>query len=64
MRNADYIIALKKNQDSLYENVELFKQAIRTRFQGIEHSEYHTIEQAHRREEIRNYLMLFNIQGV
>ena len=61
-QNADYIITLKKNQGSLYENVEqLFKSAIRTRFQGIEHSEYHTKEQAHGREEIRHYLMLTNI---
>ena len=60
--NADYIISLKKNQGSLYENVEqLFKSAIRTRFQGIEHSEYHTREQAHGREELRYYLMLTDI---
>ena len=53
---------LKKNQGSLYKNVEqLFKQAIRTGFQGIEHSAYHTREQAHGREEIRNYLMLTDI---
>ena len=60
--NAGYIITLKKNQGSLYENVEqLFKSAIRTRFQGIEHSEYHTREQAHGREELRYYLMLTDI---
>jgi len=51
--NAGYMITLKKNQGSLYENVEqLFKSAIRTRFHGIEHSEYHTREQAHGREEL------------
>ena len=61
-QKADYIITLKKNQGSLYENVEqLFKSAIRTRFQGIEHSEYHTKEQAHGREELRYYLMLTDI---
>jgi len=61
-QNADYIITLKKNQGSLYENVEqLFKSAIRNRFQGIQHSEYHTREQAHGREEIRHYLMLTDI---
>lgn len=49
-QNADYIITLKKNQGLLYENVEqLFTSAIRTGFQGIEHSEYHTREQAHGR---------------
>lgn len=62
-QDADYIITLKKNQSSLYKNVEqLFKEAIRTGFQGIEHSAYHTREQAHGREEIRHYLMLTDIQ--
>ncbi len=62
-QGADYIITLKKNQSSLYKNVEqLFKEAIRTGFQGILHSAYHTREQAHGREEIRRYLMLTDIQ--
>lgn len=62
-QDADYIITLKKNQGSLYKNVEqLFKEAIRTGFQGIKHSAYHTKEQAHGREEIRHYLMLTDIQ--
>jgi len=61
-QDADYIITLKKNQGQLYQNVEqLFKEAIRTEFQGIEHSAYQTREQAHGREEIRHYLMLTNI---
>lgn len=61
-QNADYIITLKKNQGQLYKNVEqLFKEAIRTCFQGIEHSAYHTREQAHGREALRHYLMLNDI---
>ena len=61
-QNADYIITLKKNQGQLYKNVsQLFKEAISTQFKGIEHSEYHTREQGHGREEIRHYLMLTNI---
>ncbi len=61
-QNADYIITLKKNQGQLYKNVEqLFKEAIRTQFKGIEHSEYHTREHGHGREEIRHYLMLTDI---
>lgn len=61
-QDADYIITLKKNQSSLYKNVEqLFKEAIRTGFQGIKHSASHTREQAHGREEIRHYLMLTDI---
>lgn len=62
-QDADYVITLKKNQGSLYKNVEkLFKEAIRTDFQGFEHSTYHTREQVHGREEIRHYLMLTNVQ--
>ncbi len=61
---ADYIITLKKNQGSLYKDVEqLFKEAIRTRFEGFEHSTYKTQEHAHGREEIRHYVMLTNIQS-
>ncbi len=61
-QDADYIIALKKNQGSLYKNVEeLFKSVIRTGFPGIEHSAFQTREQAHGREEIRHYLMLTDI---
>jgi len=61
-QSADYIITLKKNQSSLYKNVEhLFTEAIRTGFQGLEHSAYHTREQAHGGEEIRHYLMLTGI---
>jgi predicted transposase YbfD/YdcC len=61
-QDADYIITLKKNQVQLYKNVEqLFKEAIRTGFQGIEYSEYHTREQSHGRAEIRHYLMLTDI---
>ena len=61
-QDADYIITLKKNQGQLYKNVEqLFKEAIRTEFKGIQHSAYHTREQAHGRSEIRHYLMLTDI---
>jgi len=42
---------------------QLFKQAIRTRFQGIEHSEYHTIEQAHGEKRFATILMLTNIRS-
>ena len=61
-KDADYIISLKKNQGQLYKNVEqLFKSAINTDFQGFEHSNFSTREQAHGREEIRHYLMLTDI---
>lgn len=58
----DYITTLKKNQCQLYKNVEqLFKEAIRTQFKGIVHSEYYTREHGHGRSEIRHYLMLTDI---
>ena len=62
--NGDYIIALKKNQGKLYQDVaQLFKEAIRTQFQGFNKSEYHTNEINHGREEIRHYLMLTDINN-
>ena len=62
-QDADYIITLKKNQGSLYKNVDqLFTEAIRTGFQGLLHSAHHTREHAHGREEIRHYLMLTDVQ--
>lgn len=63
-QDGDYIITLKKNQGNLYKNVEqLFKEAIRTGFEGFQHSTAQTQGQAHGREEIRHYLMLTNIQS-
>lgn len=58
-----YVISLKKNQNSLYERVEnLFKSAIDNRFQGIEYSEIRRDESGHGRHEIRQCVMLSNIQ--
>lgn len=63
-KDANYIIALKKNQKNLYENVELlFKEAISKRYEGFSASHYSTSESGHGREEIRNYLMLSNISN-
>jgi predicted transposase YbfD/YdcC len=61
-KQGDYIITLKKNQKTLYKNVEeLFQKAIATGCEGINKSEYHTREENHGREEIRHYLMLSDI---
>lgn len=61
-KQGDYIITLKKNQKSLYKNVEeLFQKAIATGCEGLKKSEYHTREENHGREEIRHYLMLSDI---
>ena len=64
-KNADYLIALKKNQKNLYESVEiLFKEAISKRGEGENTNHYSTRDLAHRREEIRNYLMLSDISNI
>ncbi len=63
-KDGDYIIALKKNQKSLYEKTEfLFKEAISKRCEGFSASHYSTNESGHGREEIRNYLMLTDISN-
>ncbi len=63
-KDGDYIIALKKNQKSLYESTEiLFKEAISKRNEGFKASQYSTREIGHGREEIRNYLMLSDISN-
>ena len=61
-QGGDYVISLKKNQNSLYKRVEeLFKEAIKKSFAGFTHSCYQTREHSHGRDEIRHYLMLSNI---
>ncbi len=63
-KDGDYIIALKKNQKSLYESTELlFKEAISKSNKSFITSHYSTREQGHGREEIRNYLMLSDISN-
>jgi predicted transposase YbfD/YdcC len=58
-KGGDYVIAIKKNQPSLYEQVEqLFKQAIKTDGQTLKLSSFNSKEINRGREEIRNYLMI------
>lgn len=64
-QDGDYVISLKKNQNSLYGRVEnLFKEAMNNRFQGIEYSEIRRDESGHGRHEIRQCVMLSNIQDM
>ncbi|MBG1239714.1 ISAs1 family transposase [Nostoc sp. NZL] len=63
-QNADYVIALKKNQGNLYDEVEkLFSSGIATGFEGIVNSTYKTEETEHGRHEIRNYVMLSQMES-
>jgi predicted transposase YbfD/YdcC len=53
-QGADYVLALKANQPSLYEDVQwLFAQAQATEFRDVAHDEHQTINQGHGRIEIR-----------
>jgi predicted transposase YbfD/YdcC len=61
-KDADYVIAVKKNQPSLYEQIEqLFKQAIETEGKDLNMSAFSSKEMNRGREEIRNYLMLTDV---
>ena len=61
-KEADYVIAVKKNQPSLYKQVEqLFKQAIKTHGEGLNLSRFSSKEINRGREETRNYLMISDI---
>lgn len=53
-QDADYVLALKDNQPSLFEDVRwLFEQAESTRFQAVVHDVAQSIDKAHGRIEIR-----------
>jgi predicted transposase YbfD/YdcC len=61
-KDAYYVIAVKKNQPSLHEQIEgLFKRAIVTGGEGLNLSDFKTQEINGSREEIRNYLMISDI---
>ena len=61
-KEADYVIAVKKNQSNLYKQVEqLFKQAIKTNGDSLNISDFSSKETNRGREETRNYLMISGI---
>ena len=61
-KEADYVIAVKKNQPNLYKQVEqLFKQAIKTNGDSLNISDFSSKETNRGREETRNYLMISGI---
>ena len=61
-KDADYVIAVKKNQPSLYKQIEqLFEQAIKTDGKDLNMSTFSSKEMNRGREEIRNYLMLTDV---
>lgn len=61
-KEANYLITVKKNQPSLYEEIEsLFKQALKKDWTGGKHSEYKQKEEGHNRQETRFYRSLTNL---
>lgn len=55
-QGADYVLALKANQETLYEEVQdTFAQAQASGFQGVAHDAWETIESGHGRIETRRY---------
>lgn len=53
---ADYVLALKENQETLYNDVqELFVEGLENDFADIEHHYYRTVEEDHGRLETRHY---------
>jgi predicted transposase YbfD/YdcC len=61
-KDADYVIAVKKNQPTLYEQIkQLFEQAIETQGKDLNLSSFNSREMNRGREEIRNYLMITDV---
>ena len=61
-KDADYVIAVKKNQPTLYKQVkQLFKRAIETHGEALNVSSFNSKELNRGREEIRNYLMITDV---
>ncbi len=55
-QGADYVLALKTNQELLYEGVEdSFQEALKTNFKDVAHDYYQTVEKNHGRLETRRY---------
>jgi predicted transposase YbfD/YdcC len=53
---ADYVLALKANQETLYADVQqLFLDGLEDDFAGTEHHEYQTVDEGHGRVETRTY---------
>lgn len=61
-KGADYVLALKKNQSTLYNDVELFFQDAKgTNFKEITNSYYETTDSDHGRVEIRRHWLVSDI---
>lgn len=61
-READYLLALKRNQGTLYENVKLFLDDLATK-ENLSSEQYHeTIDKGHGRIEVRRGWVIHNVE--
>jgi len=62
-KGADYVLALKKNQGQLYEDVELlFKDLERSRYKAYPHDYIKTVDKDHGRIEIRECWTISDVE--
>lgn len=58
-QEADYVVTLKGNQGTLYEDVAaFFGDCLETNFAGVPHRHCQTVEHAHGRHEVRDYYVV------
>jgi predicted transposase YbfD/YdcC len=64
-QEADYVLALKENHKTLYDDVMLFfADARATEFAGIDHAHYKTVDGDHGRIETRTYWLTSDIEWI
>jgi predicted transposase YbfD/YdcC len=56
---ADYVLAVKENQGTLYEDIHLtFEHEAQTDFQNVQHTRIETLDHGHGRMETRRYVLI------
>lgn len=61
-KEADYVLALKKNQETLHDEVErYFQYALEVQFKDMEYQSVRTVEKDHGRIEVREYYLTSDI---
>ncbi|MCX7923863.1 MAG: ISAs1 family transposase [Clostridia bacterium] len=61
-KEADYVLALKKNHETLHDEVErYFQYALEVQFKDMEYQSMRTVEKGHGRMEVREYYLTTDI---
>lgn len=61
-KEADYVLALKKNHETLHDEVErYFQYALEVQFKDMEYQSVRTVEKGHGRMEVREYYLTSDI---